>query len=228
MSPELWYDIPLAVTGVPFEEVALGAHPLWQVQLAAHRRFGTDAWIVGFPGALAAAPRSRDDARRRIGDGELEIRTQLAHLDRHAPARRTRNTPGYYDWAIESPVKDLRRDLPGWCEVALADPRTADLADLRAAIAGTGEDGLVTAFVGKLFFDFVAGAREGGSTQAVFDFVDDAAFLAGYHDRYVAWMTGHGRDHPRGHRRPGAVHRERLREPRHREPRARTAGGTCR
>lgn len=188
VSPELWYDIPLAVTGVPFEEVALGAHPLWQVQLAAHRRFGTDAWIVGFPGALAAAPEVATSTHR-IGGAELEIRSSW-RTSTGTLFRRTRNTPGYYDWAIESPVKDLRRDLPGWCEVALADPRTADLADLRAAIAGTGEDGLVTAFVGKLYFDFVASAREGGSTQAVFDFADDGTFLAGYHDRYVAWMTG--------------------------------------
>jgi hypothetical protein len=188
VSPELWYDIPLAVTGVPFEEVALGGYPLWQVQLAAHRKFATDAWIVGFPGPLAAAPEAETTTARTDGN-ELEIRTRW-RTSGGILTRRTRNTPGYYDWAIESPVKDLRRDLPGWCEVALADPRTADLADLRAAIEATGEDGLVTAFVGKLFFDFVASSREGGSTQAVFDFADDAPYLAGCHDRYVAWMTG--------------------------------------
>jgi len=188
VSPELWYDIPLAVTGVPFEEVALGGYPLWQVQLAAHRKFGTDAWIVGFPGPLAAAPRAATTTTRTDGNG-LEIRTRW-RTSGGVLTRRTRNTPGYYDWAIESPVKDLRRDLPGWCEVSLADPHTADLADLSAAIEATGEDGLVTAFVGKLFFDFVASSREGGSTQAVFDFADDAPYLAGCHDRYVAWMTG--------------------------------------
>lgn len=188
ISPELWYDIPLALTGVPFEEVALGAHPLWKVQLAAHRRFGTDAWIVGFPGPSAAAPPA-ETTTVRIAEAELEIRTRW-RTSRGALVRRTRNTPAYYDWAIESPVKDLRRDLEPWCEVALADPRASDLSDLRAAIEGTGEAGLVTAFVGKLFFDFVASAREGGSTQAVFDFTDDPRYLAGVHDRYVAWMTG--------------------------------------
>lgn len=186
VSPELWYDIPLAVTGVSFEEVALGSYPLWRIQLAAHRRFGTDAWIVGFPGALAGSPPAAT-ATLRVAPDELEIRTSW-RTSSGTLVRRTRNTPGYYDWAIESPVKDLRRDLHGWCEVALADPRTADLADLRAAIAGTGEDGLVTAFVGKLFFDFVASSREGGSTQAVFDFADETAYLEGFHGRYVAWM----------------------------------------
>jgi uroporphyrinogen decarboxylase len=187
VSPELWYDIPLAVTGVPFEEVALGTHPLWKVQLDAHRFFGSDAWIVAFPGASPAAPPPRVSSRR-VGAEELEISTSWDTRG-GTLTRVTRNTPGYYDWAITSPVADFERDMPGWEEVALPPPYSMDLADVTAAIAGTGPDGLVTAFVGKLFFDFVASAREGGSTQAVYDFADHESTLRALHERYVAWMA---------------------------------------
>ncbi len=74
VSPELWYDIPVALSGVPFEEVALGHHHLWRIQLEAHRYFGTDAWIVGFPGGSSAGPKP-EVTTRRISAGELEIRS---------------------------------------------------------------------------------------------------------------------------------------------------------
>jgi uroporphyrinogen decarboxylase len=191
VSPELWYDIPLAISRAPFEEVSLGALPLWRIQLAAHRHFGTDAWIVGFPGASRSAPQAKVGTRR-IDPLTLEIRSTW-ETSTESLTRVTRNTPGYYDWAVESPVKDLLRDMPGWAEVALPRPESCDLSDLRAAIEGTGEDGLVTAFVGKLFFDFVASAREGGSTEAVFDFADHEGFLRDLHARYVEWMAGMAR-----------------------------------
>jgi hypothetical protein len=37
--------------------------------------------------------------------------------------------------------------------------------------------GIVTAFVGKLFFDLIAAAREGESTQAIYDFEDHHEYL---------------------------------------------------
>lgn len=187
VSPELWYDIPLAVTGASFEDVCLGIRPLWEIQLAAHRHYGTDAWIVAFPGPSRAAPPPAV-ANRRIDAGTLEI---VYRWDTPAGplVRRTRSTPGYYDWAVESPVKRLRAEMPAWADVALPDPRGCDFADVRAAIEATGEDGLVTAFVGKLFFDFVAGAREGGPERAVYDFADERSCLAELHGRYVRWMA---------------------------------------
>jgi uroporphyrinogen decarboxylase len=188
VSPELWYDIPLAVAGVPFEPVCLGEHPLWKIQLLAHRYFGSDAWIVGFPGASSAAIPPTVD-RRRVDATTLEV-AYTWHTPAGPLTRVTRNTPGYYDWAIESPVKDLRKDMPAWADVTLAPPPSFDFRDMQAAIQGTGEDGLVTAFVGKLFFDFVASSREGGSTEAVFDFADHVDFLEALHERYVAWMAG--------------------------------------
>lgn len=186
VSPELWYDIPLEVTGVPFEDVCLGSVPLWKVQIDCHRRFGTDGWIVAFPGPSPAAPQPTTRTRR-IETEVLEIE-QVWTTSHGEITRVTRNTPAYYDWAIRSPVQDMRRDMPAWIECALPDPAGCDLGDVRACLEGTGEDGLVTVFVGKLFFDFVASAREGGSTQAVYDFCDDPAYLRGLHEIYLDYM----------------------------------------
>ena len=66
VSPELWYDIPLVIAGVPFEEVCLGRYPVWTFQLQAHAFFGSDAWIVPFPGPSAAGPAPRVLMRSRF------------------------------------------------------------------------------------------------------------------------------------------------------------------
>lgn len=186
VSPELWYDVPLLVSGVPFEEVCLGHHPLWKIQLQAHDYFGSDAWIVPFPGASAAAPET-ETTSRWIDRDTLEIACTF-HTSGGPLRRVTRNTGSYYDWAIEHPVKELLADMPRYEEVVLADPRQCDFSEIREAIAGTGEKGLVTAFVGKLFFDLIASACEGESTRAVYHFVDHRDYLASLHRRYLAYM----------------------------------------
>jgi hypothetical protein len=186
VSPELWYDIPLLVSGVPYEEVCLGNHPLWQIQLQAHEHFGSDAWIVPFPGRSAAGPEATVESHHLDKD-TLEIRYTF-HTSRGDLARVTRNTDSYYDWAVEHPVKDFLRDMPGWEEVVLADPRQCNLTEIREALAGTGEQGLVTAYVGKLFYDVIASAREGASTQALYDLFDYREYLQDLQARYVEFM----------------------------------------
>jgi uroporphyrinogen-III decarboxylase len=186
VSPELWYDIPIKVSGVPFEEICLGRYPLWKIQLEAHEHFGSDAWVVPFPGPSAAAPETRVTTRR-IDANTLEIEHLFA-TTRGSLRRVTRNTDSYYDWAIERPVKDFLREMPAYEEVALADPWQCDFTEITEALRDTGERGLVTAFVGKLFFDLIAGAREGASTQAVYDFVDHRDYLKDLHARYLHHM----------------------------------------
>jgi uroporphyrinogen decarboxylase len=186
ISPELWYDIPLTISRVPFEDVCLGNCPLWRIQLTAHEYFGTDAWIVPFPGRSAAVPEPRIKSRQ-IDNKTMEI--EYVYETSRGPLRRvTRNTDVYYDWAIERPVKDLRVDMPKHEEVVLADPTQCDLSEITDALAGVGDKGLVTPFIGKLFFDFIASAREGESTQAIYDFSDHRDYLKDLHARYVRHM----------------------------------------
>jgi uroporphyrinogen decarboxylase len=186
VSPELWYDIPLQISRVPFEDICLGNYPLWKIQLAAHEYFGTDAWIVPFPGRSAAAPEPEVKSRH-IDEKTLEI--EYVFPTSKGPLRRvTRNNDVYYDWAIEHPVKNLRRDMPKYEEVVLADPTQCDFSEMTDALAGVGDKGLVTPFVGKLFFDFIASAVEGESTQAIYEFNDHQDFLKELHVRYIRHM----------------------------------------
>jgi uroporphyrinogen decarboxylase len=73
-------------------------------------------------------------------------------------------------------------------EITLADPGKCDFREIKDAIAGTGEKGIVTAFVGKLFFDYIASAIEGGSTQAIYIFTDQADYLIDLQQRYIKFM----------------------------------------
>jgi uroporphyrinogen-III decarboxylase len=186
VSPELWYDIPLKISGIPFEDICLGNYPLWKIQLQAHEYFGSDAWIVPFPGQSSAGP-NVTTSHRYIDDGVLEIE-YVFHTSGGELHRVTRNTDSYFDWAIEHPVKDFERDMSLYEEVVLADPWQVDFTDIADAISGTGEKGIVTAFVGKLFFDLIASAREGESTQAIYDLIDYRDYLKELQVRYIRYM----------------------------------------
>ena len=189
VSPELWDATAIAVSGRPFYEL-LGPFaevPWWQTHLQAFRYFGADAWIV--PG-VGESPRQKEmrTARSRFLDRETietEIIYHTSRGDLHATAR---TTQVYFDWLLEHPVKRFPEDMEAYAEWFFADPQDGDLAEVRQAIEGTGEEGLVTPVVGEPFTSFLAGVREGGMVQAIYDLYEQREYCEGLQKRYVDYM----------------------------------------
>ena len=188
VSPELWYDIPVEVDpDCTWQDVCLGSYPLWKAQLAAHRYFGSAAWLFAAPaGGLTRGEISTK--HRRTPAGELEF--CYRGICRAGTLEwRSRSSGAFQDWVIERPIKDLDRDFAAFETLFLPDPAAMDMAEVKAALAGVGEQGVVTAYVGSLLFSFLAAHLEGGPMAAILAMMDRPAFFEGFQERYVAWVT---------------------------------------
>jgi hypothetical protein len=185
VAPELWYYYPAKLLGVDmitFEREV----PFHRALKTAFEHFGCEGWgiaTVPIPNECVSA-RSDD---RWVDEDTLEVRrtVETPHGALTAASRYRRDEPS---WTVERPIKDLERDLPAWEVAAFAgEPATADLGPLRRAWEEVGRSYLLEAFCGNPFFDFYAGAREGGFEAAILDFAnsDLSARLAAYQQRYT-------------------------------------------
>ncbi len=186
VSPEIWDATSIAVSGRPFPELVgpFAEVPWWQTHLAAFAHFGADAWIVPGPGE---SPRQREmrRARSRFIDAE-NIETEITYCtpkgELHAVAR---TTPVYADWLLEHPVKRFPADMEAYAAYYFAEPPDCDLAEIEQAIAGVGEQGLVTPCVGEPFTSFLGTVREGGMVATLYDLWDHREYCQGLLGRYV-------------------------------------------
>jgi uroporphyrinogen decarboxylase len=85
----------------------------------------------------------------------------------------------------EHPIKDLKRDLPAFEQLFLPNVESLEMTEIKDALAGVGDEGIVTAYAGDLFFSFIASNVEGGPGVAVLAMFDDESFFRALHERYV-------------------------------------------
>lgn len=188
VSPELWYDLAILIDKEgTWQDICFGRHPLWKAQLAAHRYFGSAAWL------LAAATGGEVDGavertHRYTSDGNLEFH-QVGRCGKGTLEWRVRHNPSFYDWISEHPLKDVVRDLPAFERLFMPAPKSLDVAPIDEALAAVGEDGIVTAYVGSLFFSFIAMHTEGGGGNAILAMLDNEPVFEEFQPRYLAWIT---------------------------------------
>jgi hypothetical protein len=189
IAPELWYYYPAKLLGVDMIEFQRNV-PFHQALKQAFEHVGCEGWGVAF-----AAPPNPDISGKSTetwrDDGTLEVRTvtQTPHGALTSASCISRDEPG---WVLERPIKDPARDLPAWETVAFGGaPEELDTDRLVSAWQDVGESFLLEAWLGVPFFDFYAGAREGGFEAGIFDFLAPEmepvleAFQARYTDRLV-------------------------------------------
>ena len=166
-APELWYYYPAKLLGVDMIRFQKEV-PFHQALKHAFAHFGCEGWGVAFAGPPNPAVTAKTTERWLDGD-TLETHTTLhtPHGDLTSGQRFHREEPS---WSIERPLKDLGRDLPAWeCAAFGGQPEDTDVTPLIRAWEDVGETYLLEAWLGVPFFDFWAGAREGGFETGVLD-----------------------------------------------------------
>jgi hypothetical protein len=185
VAPEFWYYYPAKVLGVDMIRFSREV-PFYQALKTTFERFGCEGWGC----TSAGIPNDRVQWSGRetwLDDNTLETRSTCA-----TPAgevsygqRFTRDEPS---WGIERPIKDLARDLPAWEHIAFGgEPEAMDLKGAVAAWNEVGESYLLELYIGVPFFDFLAGALQGGFEQGIYLFSDPEAepLLRRLQDRYT-------------------------------------------
>ena len=99
-----------------------------------------------------------------------------------------RSDEAYDGLAIEQPVKDIERDFPALATLFLPDPDTLDLSEIDAAVGSLQQDGIVTAYVGSLYFSFVAAHLQDGPPGAILAMMERPDYFESFHAQYVDRM----------------------------------------
>jgi uroporphyrinogen decarboxylase len=170
IAPEFWYYYPAKLLGVDMIEFEREV-PFHQALLTTFAKFGCEGWGAAFAGIRNDKVTTRT-SESWIDDDTLEVSyvTHTAAGDLTSRSRYTRDEPS---WQVERPMKSLADDLAAW-EIASLGGSVDDMdcSGLVRACEEVGESYLLEAWVGVPFFDFFAGAREGGFETAIMDFMD--------------------------------------------------------
>ena len=170
VAPEFWYYYPAKLLGVDMIEFERDV-PFHQALKTTFEKFGCEGWGVAFAGA----PNDKVTVRTEdkwLDDDTLEVRctTRTPRGILTSASRFSRDEPA---WQIERPIKDIESDLPAWEIASLGgDPAAMDVSPLVKAWEEVGDAYLLEAWLGVPFFDFFAGAREGGFEAGIFDFMN--------------------------------------------------------
>ncbi|MGQ9629547.1 MAG: uroporphyrinogen decarboxylase family protein [bacterium] len=188
VAPELWYLVPMLLTGRPFYEVMtpIATTPLWQVQLNAAKYFGAEAWIAASLGNSPKSPEKTTEIKD-ADDGGKDVRITY-HTSKGNLIERYHCPPADACWVLERPVKDLFRDFEAYEEVIFVDPWTRDTSEIDEATEATRTQGIMEGIVGVQFIDFLSEAREGGLIQVVYDLEDHPEFFEHLHERYIKYI----------------------------------------
>jgi len=186
VAPEFWYYYPARLLGV--DMIAFQREVPFHLALkTTFEAFGCEGWGAAFP-ALPNERVTHRSEERWTDDGRLlvrhTVRTPFGELssaqlcDRAQPA-----------WVVERPIKAVERDLPAFECASLPEPEGLDAGPMLRAWEEVGEAYLLEAWLGAPFFDFYAGAREGGFAQGIYDLEDHEALLEGLQARFIEHMV---------------------------------------
>lgn len=187
VAPEFWYYYPARIMGVDMITLIRDV-PFHLALKTTFEKFGCEGWGAAYPGVPNPDVTVDTHCEKTEGDRLLvtaETRTPLGNL-----TESTLYDPVEPAWAFERPIKDLGRDLPVFEAVTLGG--LMDEADFDAMLRAhreVGESYLLEAWLGMPFFDYYAGAREGGFEAAVYDFIEHEDRLLALRERYIEQRT---------------------------------------
>jgi len=177
VQPELWDDW----TSV-FFEVPRGSVPLWKLQIKATNYFKCDGWFC------VSLGKSQEEVSAvaniiRLEDGSEETKL-LFRTPRGDLQTVTVNPIEDAGFVKEGLVKNLEQDLDKLDCIVFVDPWTRDTSQIGEASRCGGDSGVVSVGVSTSFFDFWAAHRDGGYTQAIYDFFDYPELMKAFHEKF--------------------------------------------
>jgi len=185
VAPEFWYYVPAKLLGmdmITFEREV--AH--WEALRHTFKYYGSEGW--GVVGAhIPIADVSWNTEWVELGEGRLEARDTTTTPFGTLTSRRQLD-PREPSWSLERPIKVFERDWPAYRYLTLRDIAAADWSSAQRALDAVGEDYLLEISVGSTFFDYLAGGREGGLEQGIFDLIEHEAFFESLHEEYLDYM----------------------------------------
>ena len=192
VSPELWDATAIAVNGNPFYQLMgpFAERPWWKTHLECFEHFQADAWIVPGPGPTERQRAMRASESRFVDGEKTAIESRITYRSGrgtlHAVAR---TTNAYADWLLKHPVETFPQDMLAYEEYFFDDPAACDLLEIRDALTGVDDKGLVTPIAGELFTSFLGTVREGGMAQTLLDLVDHPEYARRLRDRYIEYLA---------------------------------------
>lgn len=185
VAPEFWYYYPAKVLGVDMIQFQREI-PFHLALKHTFKKFDCEGWGI----VSAPAPNENCQCRNEekwISEDNLEVRSTISTSKGNlkSAVRYDRMEPS---WTIERPVKDLAKDIPAYEQVSFTDSKNIDFAPAIRAWREVEESFLLEFYIGVPFFDFFAGAREGGFETAIFDFVEQKTMLEGLQERYLEYI----------------------------------------
>ncbi|MHB9022588.1 MAG: uroporphyrinogen decarboxylase family protein [Armatimonadota bacterium] len=181
IAPEFWYYLPAKLLGLNMIE--FGRVPHWQALQQTFKHYGTEGWGAAFTGAPCP------DVDYSSETTELPEGRLLTRVTRKTPYGTLTSAsmidPVEPGWEVERPIKDFDRDWPAYKASTLGIIEEINWTNTQKALDAVGEDYLLEAWMPGQFFDYIAGGREGGLEQGIYDLVEHEAFFEALHEEYI-------------------------------------------
>jgi hypothetical protein len=184
VAPEFWYYLPARLLGLNMLE--FGRVPHWQALQQTFKHYGTEGWGAVFNGAPCP------DVEYSSESTDLPEGRILTRSTRKTPYGSLTSAwmadPLEPGWEVERPIKDFERDWPAYKASTLGIIEQMNWTGTQQALDAVGEDYLLEVWLPAQFFDYIAGGRQGGLEQGIYDLIEHEEFFEALHEEYLDYV----------------------------------------
>ncbi|OPZ86970.1 MAG: methylcobalamin:coenzyme M methyltransferase [bacterium ADurb.Bin429] len=184
VAPEFWYYLPARLLGL--DMIEFGRVPHWQALQQTFKHYGTEGWGAAFSGAPCP---DVEYSSERTDLPEGRILTRSTRTTKYgALTQAWMADPKEPGWEVERPIKEFARDWPAYKASTLGIVEEINWTGVQQALDAVGEDYLLEVWLPGQFFDYIAGGREGGFEQGIYDLMEHEEFFEALHEEYLDYV----------------------------------------
>ncbi len=186
VAPEFWYYYPARLLGV--DMIAFERElPFWQSMHKVFKYYNCEGWAAITP-EYPNPKVNRKEKFVRMEEGRYESQVEI-RVEGSTLHSRTLFSLDEPSWILERPIKNLVKDWQAYKSYSMPPLEFANYTEVEKALKLVGDDYLLEIDLGLPFFDYAAGARENGFSQAVWDFKEHENFFLNLKGEYEEWMS---------------------------------------
>ncbi len=184
VAPEFWYYYPAKLLRIDLVTLEREVR-FWEALKETFKYFDCEGWGIIEPNYFS----SEIDIKERfvkIDAERYELRRSIItkYGDLSSRTLFFKNDPS---WVLERPIKGLD-DWRAYKLFSMPSIESADYTEVEKAISEVGDIYLLEVSLGVPFFDYIAGAREGGPAHTIIDLIDNEEFFRALWEEYNEWM----------------------------------------